>query len=121
MKKKMLMILLAAVMTMTAGACGNGKNNDGNTDTQTENENKDEKGENGDDAAKSEQVSYKIEECVTLGDYSGLKLSMPNDYKVTDEQVDDYAYSMAKYNAQPAYKDTNKKKSKRAIPSILIM
>ena len=110
MKKKMLMILLAAVMTMTAGACGNGKNNDGNTDTQTENENKDEKGENGDDAAKSEQVSYKIEECVTLGDYSGLKLSMPNDYKVTDEQVDDYAYSMAKYNAQPAYKDTNKKK-----------
>ena len=51
-----------------------------------------------------------MKKCVTLGKYSGLQVSLPNDYKVTKEQVDDYALGMAQYNAQPVYKDTDKKK-----------
>lgn len=114
MKKKMMMILLAAVITVSAGACGNENSKDSQTDTQTEDkdaedQDTDEKGSEG-GASKADKVSYDIKECVKLGDYNGLKILLPNDYKVTKEQVDDYALSMAKYNAQPSYKDTDKKK-----------
>lgn len=103
MKKKIMMVLLAAVMTVSVGACGNEKQKDSNTDTQA-----DDQGAQEEEDANT--VSYDIEKCVTLGDYSVLQVSLPNDYKVTKEQVDDYALSMAQYNAQPVYKDTDKKK-----------
>ena len=51
-----------------------------------------------------------MNECVKLGDYSALKVSLPNSYKVTKKQIEDYANNMAQYYAQPVYKDTKKKK-----------
>jgi len=110
MKKKIIMILLAAVMTVSAGACGDEKLKDGNTDTQTDDKGADTKEDSGSGTSKADQISYDVQKCVTLGDYSNLQISIPNEYKVTKEQVDDYALSMAQYNAQPVYKDTDKKK-----------
>ncbi len=112
----MIMILLAAVMTVSAGACGNEKSKNSQADTQTEDKDTDagtqDKAEKGSEegASKADKVSYDISKCVKLGEYKGLKISLPNEYKVTKAQVDDYALSMAKYNAQPVYKDTDKKK-----------
>ena len=102
------MVLLAAVLSVSAGACGkenqkNSQADDNQTDTQ------DEKQDAKEETSKADQVSYDIKKSVTLGDYIGLKVSLPNEYKVTKEQVEDYALSMAQYNAQPVYKDTNKK------------
>ncbi len=60
------------------------------------------------DDLKAADVSYDVEKCVELGDYSALKVSLANVYEVTKEQIEDYAQSMAEYYA-PAYKDTDKK------------
>ena len=115
MKKKIMMILLAAVMTVSAGACGKEKQEkpeSGSTDTQTDDKggkDADAESDGGEGAAKADQVSYEADQCVTLGDYSALEISLPNEYKVTKAQIDDYALSMAQYNAKPVYKDTKKK------------
>lgn len=112
MKKKIMMILLAAVMTVSAGACGKEKQESGNADTQTdENDGKDADADadGGEGTAKADKVSYEADQCVTLGDYSALEISLPNEYKVTKAQIDDYALSMAQYNASPTYIDTKKK------------
>lgn len=113
MKKKMMMVLLAAVLSVSAGACGkenqDEKQNENQTDSQTDDKGTDADGDNA-GVSKADQISYDIDKCVTLGDYKGLKVSLANDYKVTKEQVEDYALSMAQYNAQPSYRDTDKKK-----------
>ena len=106
------MILLAAVMTVSAGACGKEKQENGKADTQTDDKGGDDadtKADSGEGAAKADKVSYEADQCVTLGDYSALEISLPNEYKVTKAQIDDYALSMAQYNAKPVYIDTNKK------------
>lgn len=94
MKKKLFIVLLAAAMASTSAACSNSK-------------------EKTDQEAKTDesgiQSDYKIEDYVTLGDYSGLKVSLPGDYEVTKEQVEEYALSNAEQSAQPSYKDTDKK------------
>ena len=110
MKKKMMMVLLAAVLSVSAGACGKEKQNDNQAGTQTDDKRTEALDNEEDATAKADQVSYDVKKCVTLGKYSGLQVSLPNDYKVTKEQVDDYALGMAQYNAQPVYKDTDKKK-----------
>ncbi len=105
MKKKIMMILLAAAITMSASACGNEKQESGSSsESQT-----DDAGDS-DDEAEADKVSYDIEKCVTLGDYSALKVSLTDTYKVTKEQIDDYALNVAQSNAQPVYRDTDKKK-----------
>lgn len=105
MKKKLTMILLAAAIAVSAGACG--KENQKDSHTQTDGGSADNKTEQSEGADPS---SYDTDQYVTLGDYKKLSVTLPNDYKVTQEQIDDYALSMAQYNAQPAYKETNKKK-----------
>lgn len=110
MKKKMMMVLLAAVLSVSAGACGKEKQNDNQAGTQTDDKQTEALDNEENATAKADQVSYDVKKCVTLGKYSGLQVSLPNDYKVTKEQVDDYALGMAQYNAQPVYKDTDKKK-----------
>lgn len=110
MKKKMMMVLLAAVLSVSAGACGKEKQNDNQAGTQTDDKQTEALDNEENATAKADQVSYDVKKCVTLGKYSGLQVSLPNDYKVTKERVDDYALGMAQYNAQPVYKDTDKKK-----------
>ena len=123
MKKKIFIILLAAVMAATAAACAGGDKKDDTTKTETddtgsdsESDSKTEADSDKDDkdrtevASQAEQVEYDVNECVKLGDYSALKVSLPNSYKVTKKQIEDYANNMAQYYAQPVYKDTKKKK-----------
>lgn len=94
MKKKIVAISLIAAMAFTLTACSSGK---GKTEQEAKT---DESGI---------QSDYKIEDCVTLGDYSGLEISLPGDYEVTTKQVNEYALSNAKQSAKPSYKDTDKK------------
>lgn len=94
MKKKLFILLLTAAMASTSAACSNSKEKTGQ-EAKT-----DESGI---------QSDYEIEDYVTLGDYSGLEVSLPGDYEVTKKQVDEYALSNAEQSAEPAYKDTNKK------------
>ncbi len=109
MKKKIFIILLAAVMTVSAGACGKEKQEDGAQQTQTDDKNTNGKKEDN-VQAEADSVSYDVSKCVKLGNYSGMKISLANTYKVTKEQIEDYALNAAKANAQPVYKDTKKKK-----------
>lgn len=109
MKRKIIMILLAAVMTVSAAACGDEKQESGNSSqSQTDDEGEDKGGDEAEAAA--DKVSYDIDKCVTLGDYSGLKISLENTYKVTKADVEEYALNAAESNAQPVYRDTDKKK-----------
>lgn len=101
MKKKILMVLLAAAMAMSAGACGKEAQKDSSGGAQADGKQS---------TAEADKVDYQAEECVKLGDYLAMEISLPNDYKVTEEQIEDYANNMAQYSAQPSYKDTNKKK-----------
>lgn len=108
MKRKIIMILLAAVMTVSAAACGDEKQESGNSSqSQTDDEGEDKGGDEAEAAA--DKVSYDIDKCVTLGDYSGLKISLENTYKVTKADVEEYALNAAESNAQPVYRDTDKK------------
>lgn len=101
MKKKILMVLLAAAMAMSAGACGKEAQKDSSGGAQADGKQS---------TAEADKVDYQAEECVKLGDYLAMEISLPNNYKVTEEQIEDYANNMAQYSAQPSYKDTNKKK-----------
>lgn len=109
MKRKIIMILLAAVMTMSAAACGDEKQESGSSSqSQTDDEGEDQGG--GEAEAAADKISYDIGKCVTLGDYSNLKISLENTYKVTKKDVEEYALNAAQSNAQPVYRDTDKKK-----------
>lgn len=106
MKKKIIIVLLAAVF---ATGCGNKNTENSKADTQTDDtETNSASDETDGTQSKADQIKYDLDQCVTLGDYSALEISLPNSYKVTKEQVEDYALSMAKYYAQPSYKDTDK-------------
>lgn len=105
MKKRMLIVLFAAVLAASSAACGNGKKDSQTADTQ-----KNGKDADSSDSASGVEFKYNVDDCVTLADYSKLKISLPNTYEVTKAQVDEYAEGMAEYNAKPVYKDTDKKK-----------
>lgn len=109
MKKKIFMLLLAAVISTSAIACGD----KGQGDAQEENTKADDK-KDGDEkteggqagGAQADQISYKIEDCVKLGDYTALKIPIANSYEVTKEQIEDAAQQIAE--SKPVYKDTDK-------------
>jgi len=94
MKKKICISLLAVTMAFSLSACSSGKEKTGQ-ETKA--------GESG------IQSDYEVEDYVKLGDYTGLKVSLPANYEVTDEQVDEYAQANAKQYFKPVYKDTDKK------------
>ena len=99
MKRKIFMTLVAVTMTaVMATACGKS----GESDNKTENTQEAE--------SEAGKIKYDVQDCVTLGDYSALKISVQNTYEVTKEQIEDYALRMAEYYKQPVYKDTDKKK-----------
>lgn len=103
MKKKIFMLLAAVMAAATlATACGDSKKDGEKGGSQTEKSTQDVESEAG-------KIEYNAQDCVTLGDYSALQISVPNSYEVTKEQIDDYALRMAEYYAQPVYKDTDKK------------
>ena len=107
MRKKIFMVLLTAVMAVSASACGDAAQKGGKADTQADGKGTD--GAKTESTAEADKIDYQAQECVKLGDYLGMEISLPNDYKVTKTQIEDYANSMAQYSAQPSYKDTNKK------------
>lgn len=106
--------ILAAVvgLAVAASACGNGKKEDsGKEGAQIEDtraEDAQAEGESEKTASAADGISYDIDQCVKLGDYQAIHVSLSDTYEVTDEQVEDYAMSMAEYYAGPSYKDTDK-------------
>lgn len=105
MKKKIILGMLVAVLAVSAAACGDGAKKENNAaDTQAD------KDSEGGTKSAAATIEYKVQDCVKLGDYSSLSVSLANSYEVTKEQIEDYANNMAQYNAKPVYKDTDKKK-----------
>lgn len=96
------MLLLVALVMPTA-ACGT--KNGTKTDQSVSGEKK--------DGSNAEKGAYDIEECVTLGKYEALDVSLENTYEVTSKQVNDTALRTAKEYADPVYKDTDKTKVKQ--------
>ena len=92
MKKKLIMLLFAVVMASTTCACSSGKEK--------------EKTEQGSADKSGIQSDYKIDDYVTLGEYSGLTVTLAGSYEVTKDQVEEYALYNAKQQAKPVYKDT---------------
>lgn len=95
MKKRMI-LLLAALCTVTLiGGCGDQKGSEGQETKE------------GTEASGGETsaVSYDVDDCVKLGDYKGLELTLGS-YEVTEEDVKNNIEStLASY---PAYEDTDK-------------
>ncbi len=95
MKKKLIMLLFAVVMASTTCACSSKKEK--------------EKTQQGSADKSGIQSDYKIDDYVTLGEYSGLTVTLAGSYEVTKDQVEEYALYNAKQQAKPVYKDTDKK------------
>ena len=103
MKKRIVIMLTAVMMTAAlATACAKSEKDGGKSDIQQMHATED-------DGSKAGKIQYDAKDCVTLGDYSALQISVKNTYEVTQEQIDDYARRMAEFYAQPVYKDTDKK------------
>lgn len=104
MNKKIMIVLLSAVMAVSAAACGKDSSKGSAGDSgQESTENKKE------ESGTASDVSYDLEKDVKLGKYMGLKVGIPNTYKVTKKQIDEYAENVGQYYAKPTYKDTDKK------------
>jgi len=124
MKKKVFMILMAAVLSASAAACGGDKKDENTGDKQTESDNSAADDGSGTDSgsdtdggaedsgtavSKADQIEYNVDDYVKLGDYDGMKIEVDESVKVTDARVQEYAQGMAEYYAQPSYIDTDKK------------
>lgn len=87
MKNKTLAILLCAAMVVSLGACGKtnkdstSNNLSGNTSTELATEFSTEQ---------LKEIKYDASDYVTLGDYKKIKVTVDKDYKVTDQEINDY-------------------------------
>ncbi len=96
MKKKMIVLLAVLCAVSLVGGCGNKK------DSGTEQE---DTGDTNVSDVQTGEVSYDVEQCVKLGEYKGLELTLGS-YEVMDEDVrSDIESTLASY---PAYEDTDK-------------
>lgn len=95
MTTKAAVLFLTAAAAVLAAACGGkdeGKKQENTQQTESA----------------AGRITYDVQKCVTLGDYSKLQINVPNTYEITQESIDDYAQRMAEYYAPPVYKDTDK-------------
>ncbi len=100
MKKKMAVLLAVVCAISLISGCGEKKDNSEGTENTSE-------GTDSADASGGQEgaISYDVEECVKLGDYMGIKVSIGS-YEVTDESVKSTIEStLASY---PSYEDTDK-------------
>ncbi len=100
MKKKMAVLLAVVCAISLISGCGEKKDNSKGTENTSE-------GTDSADASGGQEgaISYDVEECVKLGDYMGIKVSLGS-YEVTDESVKSTIEStLASY---PSYEDTDK-------------
>ncbi len=100
MKKKMAVLLAVVCAISLISGCGEKKDNSEGTENTSE-------GTDSADASGGQEgaISYDVEECVKLGDYMGIKVSLGS-YEVTDESVKSTIEStLASY---PSYEDTDK-------------
>lgn len=84
--KKVLSVLLVVTLAFGLVACGK-------SDGKKEKEDR--------EISSKELLSvydFKIEDCVTLGDYGSIKVDIKDDYKVSDEDVKSYLASMLEGN-----------------------
>ncbi|MEY8389769.1 trigger factor [Lachnospiraceae bacterium] len=103
MKKKILVLLLAAGVMALTGGCGD-KEQENSKQDNVQDDSEDGSQESG-AVSQPQQVDYDVEKCVKLGDYMGLEISLGS-YEVTDEDVKNNIESML--SSYPAYEDTDK-------------
>lgn len=84
MKNRFLAAVLICALAFSFTACGSKKEDKADTKTeQSDDKEKDKK----DDTA---PIEYDVDECVTLGDYKGLEVTLNGEYEYTDEGFDEY-------------------------------
>ena len=119
MKRKSLAFLLAAVMTVSFAGCAGKTETNVSGDTAVSNNVT--ASVSGDDTAASDVVSannepievtesfveYDIHDCVKLGDYKNMKVTLEDKYEVTEEALISNVNLLLTYYAK--YEDTDKK------------
>ena len=101
MKKKIIVLLAALCVVSLVGGCGT-KKEDSNQKKQETQDSKDNKGSGSLDES---SLGYDLDECVDLGEYMGLKLTVAT-RKVTDEDVKSSINSML--TSYEVYEETDK-------------
>ena len=88
MNKKILASLLAGVMAVSVCACGAGETTEETAAVET-----------------GAAIEYNVDECVKLGDYNGLEVTITGDYEVTDEDAEEYMSGLISYYGAYAKND----------------
>lgn len=102
MKKKIIILLAAACAVTLIGGCGTKKNTEEKKeDTQQSEENTEQSGS----GESTQKIEYNAEECVELGDYMGIQLTLAT-YEVTDQDVEKSIDTMLL--SYPDYVDSDK-------------
>lgn len=100
MKKRIIILLAALCAASLIGGCGTKKESD-----KQENNKQESTTEESSSGENTEQISYNAEECVELGEYMGVKLTLGT-YEVTEEEIQSNIDSMLL--SYPKYEDTDK-------------
>lgn len=91
MKRKTVVFLCVCMAAAAAAGCGN-KDGNGSADTEAV------LSESTEAAQAGAEVSYNVDDFVTLGDYMNIEISLKEaDYQVTDEKVNEYVDQMIYY------------------------
>ena len=91
MKRKTVVFLCVCMAAAAAAGCGN-KDGNGSGDTEAV------LSESTEAAQAGAEVSYNVDDFVTLGDYMNIEISLKEaDYQVTDEKVNEYVDQMIYY------------------------
>lgn len=99
MKKRIMILLTVICVASLIGGCGTKKESNKQESNQQENTQESESEES------TEQISYNAQECVELGEYMGVKLTLGT-YEVTKEEIQSNIDSMLV--SYPKYEDTDK-------------
>lgn len=99
MKKRIIILLAALCAASLIGGCGTKKENDKQESNSQESTQESGSGES------TEQISYNAEECVELGEYMGVEITLGT-YEVTEEEIQSNIDSMLL--SYPKYEDSDK-------------
>ncbi|MCI8860114.1 MAG: trigger factor [Lachnospiraceae bacterium] len=99
MKKRIIILLAALCAASLIGGCGTKKENNKQENNTQESTQESDSGES------TDQISYNAEECVELGEYMGVELTLGT-YEVTEEEIQSNIDSML--TSYPKYEESDK-------------
>lgn len=94
MKKKVVLLMIAAMLTGVLAGCGNNGNTENEVEENVEAEDTVEDSEEEEASNMQPARDYDTSEYVTLGDYKGLEISIVPLEEITDEVVEEYIASV---------------------------